>query len=225
MRRCILFFLGEKKLRIFALRNVVVFLDNWNSNPWKWCQVLQPFGMQLWRKDWNLQKRSAEAAMKSMAAAEFRTSHRHGEISFSMPRQIPKQNEYIPKESWEGWGSPRNLSSLCSSWNVRAVSGRSRKRAVCCKKVFSLLSLNGEEMDVFVAVFGEPEGVAGCNKRSHCHSSQMWTGCASWKEKTRETSKIFSSLPPPSPKPPTSFQCPPSSPSSFASLTNVMVLA
>lgn len=90
---------------------------------------------------------------------------------------------------------------------------RAGEQKLCCEEVGFFpppLSLNREEMVVFVAVFGEPQGVADCNKQSHCHRSQTLTGCVSWKENIMETSK---NLVPPSSL--TSFQCPPSFSFSF----------
>lgn len=64
----------------------------------------------------------------------------------------------------------RALVPLCL---LEPVSGTSRKAEPLLRGSFSLLSLNGEETVVFVAVFGEPQGVAGRNKQNHCHGSQM----------------------------------------------------
>lgn len=82
-----------------------------------------------------------------------------------------------PKRALQVWSVSRSL--LC-----RVPLRRSKLRVLgpgnshCCEEK-APPALHEEEMAVFVAVFGEPQGVVDCNKQSHCHGSQTLTGCVS----------------------------------------------
>lgn len=118
-------------------------------------------------------------------------------------------NSILSKPSWTGgecchpkgalqvWSISTSLLCRVPFWRSE-LRVQGSENSHCCEEK-APPPLHEEEMAVFVAVFGEPQGVVDCNKQSHCHRSQTLTGCVSWKEKTMETSKV---VPPPLGEPP-----------------------
>lgn len=113
----------------------------------------------------------------------FRISRECWQMASLKPSWTPDEC-FHPKEL----GKPGVSRGICSAASLRAPAlravGAGARSAVRKRSAPRPPPLHSEEMAVFVAVFGEPQGVVDCNKQSRCHGSQTWTGCVSWKEKT-----------------------------------------
>lgn len=89
--------------------------------------------------------------------------------------EFQTKNTY-PTGAQDGQSLPRDLLRSGCSPNDRATRGRSRKAEPLPRGSFfsSPISQWRGNGCFFVAVFGEPQGVAvDGNKQSHCHGSQM----------------------------------------------------